>query len=295
VELGVRWDRQTYTEDSQWSPRVNAIWRPAQRTEVRVGLGRFSQSQRIYELNLEDGETTFRPAERSRQLQVTVQQGLGRSLLFRLDAYDSRLTGLHPRYENQWNPLELFPETEQDRVRVAPESARLQGLELLLRGDPGRAFHWWASYILSSAKDVIGAESVPRSWDQPHAGKVLVAYRWDPGWYVSLAGTAHTGWPTTPVSGVVNDEGEAEIVLGPRNAERFPTYARLDLKLSRTVSLARGRLRLELEVQNVTDRVNVCCVDEFFLTPRVDGTVEVGRELDAWLGISPSFSAAWEF
>ena len=264
-------------------------------TEVRLGLGRFFQSQRIYELRVEDGETTFLPAERSDQIQATFQHGFGESLLLRVDAYDCRLSALHPRYENRWNPLELFPETEHDRVLVAPRERPAPGLELLLRGDPGKAFHWWVSYVRSSAEDDLLGERVPRSWDQPHAGKVLLAYRWDPGWFVSLAGTAHTGWPTTPVAGRLDEDGEGELVLGPRNTGRFPTYARLDLKVSRTISRARGRLRFQLEVLNVTDRANVCCVDELLLMPRDDGTVEVGRELDTWLGITPSFSAQWEF
>jgi outer membrane receptor protein involved in Fe transport len=294
VELGMRWERQTYTGDTQWSPRAHAAWRPTERTEVKVALGAYSQSQRIYELRIEDGETEFLPAERSRQVEATLLHCFGDALSLRVDAYDHRLSRLHPRYENRWNPLELFPETEQDRVLVAPERARLRGVELLLRGDAGRAFHWWASYARASAKDVIGGEDVPRSWDQPHAGRALVAYRWGPGWSVSLAGTARTGWPTTPVWGRLT-EGEPEAVAGARNSARFAAYARLDAKVSRTFSMGRGRLRLQLEVLNVTDRANVCCVDELLLTPQDDGTVTVDRELDTWLGITPSFGALFEF
>ena len=33
------------------------------RSEMRLALGRFHQSQRIHELNVEDGETEFLPAE----------------------------------------------------------------------------------------------------------------------------------------------------------------------------------------------------------------------------------------
>jgi hypothetical protein len=35
-------------------------------------------------------------------------------------------------------------------------------------------------------------------------------------------------------------------------------------------------------------------VDEIFFEPREDGTVDVGRELDFWLGITPSLSVSWE-
>jgi outer membrane receptor protein involved in Fe transport len=294
LEIGARWDYQSYTGESLWSPRLNATWRPGERTELKVGAGRFSQSQRIYELPLADGETTFRPAELARQLEATLEHRFASGLSLRVDAYRRRLSRLHPRYENRLNPLELFPETEADRIRVAPERSRLRGVELLLRGDPARRLAWWASYARASAVDVLAGEDVPRSWDQPHTGKALLAYRWGRGWSGSLAGTVHTGWPTTPVAGVL-DEGEPHVVLGARNTARFPTYARLDLKLARTRDTGRGRLRLQVEVLNVTDRKNVCCVDEILLTPRDDGSVDVNRELDTWLGITPSFSALWEF
>ena len=32
AEVGLRWDRQTYTGDRQWSPRINLVWHAGQRT-----------------------------------------------------------------------------------------------------------------------------------------------------------------------------------------------------------------------------------------------------------------------
>lgn len=299
TEVGLRWDRQTYTGDNQLSPRLNGLWQVSERSELRVGLGRFHQSQRIHELRIEDGETTFFPAEVSEQAELTYQHRTRGGLQFRLDAYYRRLSDLRPRYENLFQPLELFPETGEDRVRVLAERARLRGVELLLRGDADRPLAWWVSYALSGADDVIDGESVHRSWDQPHAFKFLVGYRPNPRWSVSLAGTAHTGWPTTPATGVIttlpDGTTEVERVPGERNSDRFDAYARLDLKARRSFALERGRLSLTLDVVNLTDRQNACCVDEFELEPQADGTVEAQRVEDHWLGITPSFSVLWEF
>ncbi len=299
TEVGARWDRQTHTDDNQFSPRFHAIWRPGPRSEVRFGIGRFYQSQRVHELDVEDGETSFLPAELSRQAELTFQHHIPERIRVRLDAYDRRLSRVQPRYENLFNPMELFPETEQDRVRVAPQNARSRGVELFVRSDSSGPLYWWTSYAWSSAEDDIDGTDVPRSWDQTHAGKFLVAYRWDPGWSVSLSGTAHTGWPTTPVSGEATTLPDGSVgverVLGPRNSDRFPTYTRLDVKASRAILFAPGRLRIDLEVVNLTDRNNVCCVDEFLFDVRPDGTVDVRRELGFWLGITPSVSVLWEF
>ncbi len=299
AEVGLRWDRQTYTPHSEVSPRLNASWRIGERSELRFSLGNFFQSQRIYELAVEDGQTSFLPAELSRQVELALQHRFTAGISGRIDVYDRELSLMHPRYENLFNPIELFPETEADRVLVAPASARLRGVEVLLQGDSGRALHWWTSYVWSKASDEIDGVDVLRSWDQTHAGKFLVGYRWEPGWSVSVSGTVHTGWPTTPVSGELTTlpDGTPSVlpVLGPRNSDRFATYARLDLKGGRSFSFSRGRLRLNLEILNVTDRRNECCVDEYLFDVAPDDSVHTQRVADYWLGITPSFSVLWEF
>ncbi len=299
TEVGLRWDRQTYTGDNQLSPRLNGLWQMSERSELRVGLGRFNQSQRIHELRVEDEETTFFPAEVSEQAELTFQHRTRGGLQLRLDAYYRRLSDLRPRYENLFQPLELFPETGEDRRLVPAERARLRGVELLLRGDADRPLAWWVSYALSSAEDVIDGGNVPRSWDQPQAFKFLVGYRPDPRWSVSLAGTAHTGWPTTPATGEITtlSDGTTEVVRvpGERNSARFDVYARLDLKARRSFALERGRLSFTLDVVNLTDRRNACCVDEIELEEQEDGSLESRRVLDYWLGITPSFGVLWEF
>lgn len=65
--------------------------------------------------------------------------------------------------------------------------------------------------------------------------------------------------------------------------------------MSRSFPLWGGRLRLDAEIVNLTDRENVCCVDEVSFETREDGTVDVLRELDSWLGITPSLSVTFEF
>lgn len=295
AEVGARWDRQDYTNDNQLSPRFNAVWQPSERSELRLALGRFSQSQRINELHVEDGESEFSPAEASEQAELSFQRWLGASVQLRLDAYYRRLSRLRPRYENLWEPVELFPETSADRVRVDPERARLRGLELMLRGDANRPLFWWASYARSSAEDSIDGVGVPRSWDQPHAGKFLVGYRRDERWSISLSGTAHSGWPTTPGEVVTQADGSSEIGPGARNSDRFDPYYRLDLKARRSFALPHGRLWLTVELINLTDRRNACCVNDFMTETRPDGGIDVREAYDFWLGLTPSYSVLWRF
>ena len=299
TEAGLRWDRQTYTGDRQWTPRLNLVWKPGHRSEVRLGAGRYAQSQRIHELRIEDGETDYRPPEISEQVDLTYIHRFSKPWSLRVDAYRHRFGRLQPRYENLFHPVELFPEAEPDRVLIAPEGAELHGVEFSLRGVAGAPLQWLANYTWSSAKDIVDGIGVPRSWDQTHAGNFLVAYRWRPGWFMSVAGTVHTGWPTTPVTGrvVTLPDGSTEIerVVGPRNSARFPIYARLDLKAGRTIATAKGSVGVELSVANLTDRKNACCVDEVHFQAAADGSVATSTDLKYWLGITPSLQVLWKF
>jgi hypothetical protein len=159
---------------------------------------------------------------------------------------------------------------------------------------------WWTSYALSSAEDVVDGQRVPRSWDQPHAFKGLLGYRWPRGLSLSLAATAHTGWPTTPTFATVttNRDGEEEIVetLGPRNPDRFETYLRFDAGIRREIPFSRGGgLVVAVDVLNLTDRDNACCVDDFVTEQRPDGSVAVRPIYEHWLGFTPLVSLTWTF
>jgi outer membrane receptor protein involved in Fe transport len=258
---------------------------------VRLALGRFAQSLRIHELRLPDGLTSYEPAEVSKQLDLSYHHRFASGWSVRFDGYLHELSQVHPHYENLFQPVELFPEVEADRVLVAPQAARLTGIELSFTAQPGGALQWWASYTWSSAADLIDGVSVPRSWDQTHALTALVGRRWPRGWSLAVVGSAHTGWPTTPVSGrpIENPDGATSIepVLGPRNSGRLPTYARLDVKAGRTITTAKGSISIELSVTNLTDRDNACCVDEIGL-----GT---DHELGYWPGITPSLQLLFSF
>ena len=61
------------------------------------------------------------------------------------------------------------------------------------------------------------------------------------------------------------------------------------------MALRGGRLSFDLELLNLTDRENACCVDEFTYTLLPDNSVHVDRTLDSWLGITPTFAVSWAF
>lgn len=299
-EWGLRFDDQTYTNlssDSQLSPRFSLYRGVGERGELRLSWGRYHQSQGIQELQIEDGVDTFWPAQRADHWILGWRQDLGDNLAFRLEAFHKHMQDVRPRFENLYDPLALVPELEPDRVRLVPGSARATGLELSLNGERGD-WNWWASYTLSETTDRIDGVDIARSWDQRHA--VQAGVRWSrDGWDFALAGGAHSGWPATSLaleSRGVDEDGEPLLVAvpGPRNAERYPTFASLDVRLSRRFDVPRGTLMAFVEVSNLTDRRNQCCID-WDLEDGPDGEPVLERSPDYWLPLLPAIGVLWEF
>ncbi|MCK5378900.1 MAG: TonB-dependent receptor, partial [Acidobacteria bacterium] len=169
AELGLRWDKQVGVNDHQVSPRVNLRYAVGADTVLRFGWGQFHQSQRLNELQVEDGIEEFYPAQLAEHWLASIEHRFAAGTAVRVEAYRKELKDPRPRYENLFSPLELFPEARRDRILVAPDGGRSQGVEVLLKQQAGERFSWWFSYVLARVEDSIDGEMVPRSWDQRHA------------------------------------------------------------------------------------------------------------------------------
>ena len=298
VELGLRYDEHTLTADADFSPRVNLVYSLGSASMLRFAWGYFYQSQRPYELQVEDGVRVLNSAERTEQRVIGFEQTFGKRSdhLLRVEAYQRRIAGPLARYENIFQPVEIFPEIEPDRVLFQPESSESHGLEFFVRGKVKETIDWWASYAYSRVTDRIAGTDVPRRNDQPHAFSFDLNYRAGKHWNLNLAWQYHTGWPITPVSAglEIDDEGEEEpvAILGPFNSDRLPAYHRLDLRASREWSTRRGDLVFFIEVQNVYNRKNVAGYDPDFEFDD-DGSILIANEI--WGEILPSFGITWRF
>lgn len=286
AEVGLRWDGQSYggDADDQLGPRVNVAYELGAATRLRASWGRYQQFQGINELQVEDGVEEFFPAQTADHSIVGLEQDFPAGFSLRVEAYRKDYGQLKPRYESLFDPLSLVPELRWDRVRIAPDSARAEGVELLLTRKSPDPWNGWLSYAWSRARDRVDGVEIPRSWDQSHSlgGGLTWA---DGGWQATLAGAWHTGWPTTPVHG---------LEIGPRNSARYPDYASVDLRVSRDFELPRGALTVFGEVTNALDRRNPCCTD-YTYTLSDEGEPVVDRDYRHWLPLVPSVGVLWKF
>lgn len=332
AELGARYDQHTITGDKDLSPRFNLVFALGESSTLRTAWGYFFQSQRPYELSVEDGETQFQPSERTELFAIGYEKVLRRGATLRLEAYHRDIRDPRRRYENVFEPISSFPEIEPDRVRIVPERSTSRGIEVFLRSRRGGRVSWWVNYAYSRVEDEIGGRDVPRSIDQPHALNFDLEFRLSPMWTANLAFRYHTGWPTTAVTGRLvpvpagdpmeegeeagdedeageGDEGDIDDggegpqpafepvpVFGPLNAERLPDYHRLDLRLSRQWKLGKGRVSLFFDFQNLYNRKNIAGQDvELEFGVGEDGSVSLIPVEERWGGFLPSVGIEWEF
>lgn len=295
LELGLRWDQQTYTtssDDAQLSPRIAVLLHAGDQTSLRFGWGQFFQAQEINELQVSDGIDSFFPAQRAEHYVLNLQHRFHGDWRLDASAYSKRFRDLRPRFENSFDTLTLVPELQFDRVRLDAQRAEAIGAEFTLsRGNADDDLLWWLSYAWARVDDRMPGGDVPRSWDQANTVKAGLSWRWRV-WNFSVAGEAHTGWPRTLLSGEQPAAGGGllELDVGARNTERYADFYAADLRLSRDFVWPRSKLTAFLEVSNLSNRENPCCT-EYSLGE--DGVLV--SKVRNWLPLVPSLGVVWRF
>lgn len=296
IELGFRWDKQTYTDtanETQFSPRFSLLQRVSDRSELRLNAGRYFQPQGINELQLADGVNRYFPAERADQVVIGVQTALRRGLSLRVEGYWKAMHGLRPYFENLLDPLAVMPELKPDRVRVDASRARARGIEVSLAQERAKHWNWWLSYTLARVEDRVNGDFVPRSWDQRHAGQFGLL--WSGGrWDFSMVASGHSGWPRTGLqvaSGSDPDEPTLEFL--ERNSGNHASYMSIDLRVAYRAPMRRGELSLFFELSNALDRNNACCID--FEVDDESGSPLLMQNDEYWFPMLPAVGILWEF
>ncbi|MBI5771109.1 MAG: TonB-dependent receptor [Verrucomicrobia bacterium] len=296
LEPGLRFDRHTASRDRDVSPRFNAAL-PLGRATLRAAWGLYFQSQGLHELAANAGDTRFYRSEQAEHRVLSVETPLARGLGLRVEAYERLMTHVRPRWENLDNAYDLFPEAQDDRVRLNPSRGRARGVEFLLTGRAASRLTWNATYALARAEELLVGRWTPRARDQRHTFYVDTTYTPSPRWQFSAAWQYHSGNPTTDVAYSLATLTNGRRVLVSANDPiyglRLPGYHRLDARLTRKITLARGELRLFLDVFNAYDRDNLVGYDHNVV---VSGTtVTDTRKPRKQLPLLPSVGGSWEF
>ncbi|NIR48113.1 TonB-dependent receptor [candidate division KSB1 bacterium] len=298
AEFGLRFDLASWTDDKKLSPRFNLSMALAPTTTLRVGWGRFYQTQEIDDLHVQDDDEIYYPAELAEHRVVGLQHRFQNHLELRVEAYQKKLSDIRPRFQNLANQLEAFPEVEEDRIRLEPERGEAKGIEFFLKKDTGGKFNWWISYGYAFAEDNIDGTSVPRNFDQRHTVYLDLSYRPNDKWRLNVSWQYHSGWPYTPSTferiGSTNGKVSFVKTYGAVNSERFPAYHRMDFRVNRYFDIGKGSLSVFFEVRNLYNRQNIRLFENRLHVFR-NGTVRTETDAEHWLPILPSIGISYDF
>jgi hypothetical protein len=297
IEPGIRWERHSYTGDSGWSPRLNAALTLGPRTTVRAAWGLYQQAQGLQDLAVPDGQTSFFPSERAEQRVLSLEYRLKHGVNLRAEVYERLSSQLHPYFLNVTDPYFVLPETRSDLMEIDPTKGRARGIELVAESRNGNRFGWSASYALARSEELVDNRWVPVEHNQTQTFYADVSYIPAPNWQLSCSWQYHTGWPTTDVSYSLTHLGDGSVApvtnYGPLEADRLPSYNRLDFRATRRYRLRHGELRVFVDLFNICDRKNV---EGFTYTPIIQGaSVTAARSTEPAFPFLPSAGLSWEF
>jgi hypothetical protein len=298
LEAGVRWDRQSHTDESQLLPRVHAAFSPTRSTTVRATWGRYAQPHALYQLPVQDGITAFQDAERATQVVIGLEQRLADRMTARVELYRRDESNLRTRFRNLQTTIEPVAEIEEGRIPWNAQAARAQGIELFVQ-QHGTRSSWSASYAVARAYDIVGSRHVDRPLDQRHTFYADYSMTPGSGWRLSAAWQYHSGWPATSASFAVDTLTNGDVWVTQRYelpyADRLPSYHRMDLRATRTFSLRGSRLSVFVDVFNAYDRDNPqSFVYNVRFNPSTRG-LSIDRVIEPLLPRLPTIGATWEF
>ena len=305
AEVGARYDRVSYSGDADVSPRANVVANLGPTTSVRAALGRYTQPQPIYALQVQDGVSTFGSADIANQRVLGVEQRVGEVGSVRVEAYDRDLVRERPHYVNLRAGTQIFPEFLHDRLLLDATSGRARGLEFLARRPAAEGVEWSASYALARVTDRVAGVDVPRIYDQRHSAYVDASYRPEgASWRFSAAWQIHSGWPQAPVRFLIdtvrNANGSSSTYVttayGPVSAvgsERLPWYHRVDLRFTRDVITSRGRVSFFADLFDVFNNPNP--QDAGYSYGFNNGKLSIVPAIKSQIPRFPSAGISWDF
>ncbi len=310
VEVGLRFDHNSFSGDDLFSPRLNAVYALGKQTSLRAGWGRFYQSQGVHEVRVHNGEDGFFATQLAKHYVAGLEHTFRNGLNLRLEGYYKDYSDLPVAYRNLTNEIEIFPEVQDDRFRLNLSGAKSKGIEAYVKYDRGGKVTWWASYALAKVNEDVrsaihdGTEyradtEFPGRFDQRHSLYLDLNYRPNRRWHLNTSWQYHTGWPFTET--VLRSEqlpdGSTQYysTFGVYHGTRYPAYHRMDLTINRHFYTSRGRISTFLALTNVYNHTNIRNIDYRWVWDAERNRPFLDELNEHWFRFLPSIGVSWSW
>jgi TonB family protein len=271
-----------YVEKTQVQPRLSIRYQMSDRVSFKAAYGVYGQAAQPEELSSVFGNPLLENASATHWLAGGAFQ-LTKTLALETTVFHSRSQGLVVR-----NPISAPRVAE---ALIDNGEGRAFGSQFLLRQDLTGGFFGWIAYTLLRSERLDRPHGNWRlfDFDQTHVLTALAAYDLGAGFDVGARVRYASGYPRTPVVGAFYDARRDAYspILGAHNATRVPDFVQLDLRAAKRFDIAKTKMEVYLDVQNVTDRENA---EEIVYSSNYGQ-----RRYIRGLPILPVFGAKWDW
>jgi len=261
TRIGLRYDYATLVEEGELSPRFSVSYKLDEQTTVEGSWGVVYQYPDPITISFRDQPVNFGAnrevvtAEKATHNVIGIKRKLTQEVAASLEFYYIDIDRL------------ILPEDRETYAPVNNGRGICQGIEFVLEKKPSASStnSGLISYSFgrSQYREIESRKWTPFNYDRQHGLTLWYNQRVRKNWQLSLLWRYASGLPYTEVLGVrirqnpAQDDFGWDFVRGSRNAKRFPSYHRLDARLSYSVHTGNRAFSFYLDLINLYNRKNV--------------------------------------
>lgn len=258
---GLRADAESYMKDAWVDPRAAAFLELGERTTLKGAAGLFHQppDYRMGALSPKFGNPELLP-EAATHYSAGVEHRFTDAIHMDLQAFYKDL--FHQTQATLAVPVGSEASVDTVDLRYTSNGVgRSYGVELLVRHQLTRNFFGWVAYTLSRSErvDVETGKWRLHMLDQPHNLIAVASYKLPLDFVAGARVRYASGSLNTPYVGAIYDANGNYYypLFGERYSRRLPAFFQLDVRVDKRFVFERHMIAAYLDVQNVTNRMNV--------------------------------------
>jgi len=261
------------------NPKFSIKYNPVSDLAIKVSMGRYSQF--LYTVNQE--EELLRIVDFWQPIPEGKKPQEADHIIVGLEYWmsEGNNMSLETYYKSYSTIYDINPRADVMDVEATlaiAGTAEAGGIEFLYRFNKNK-LSGWLSYAYSKIERTVDLNSdgiiwdeqeiYPAKYDKPHSFNTLISYSINDKYTMGLTTSFSSGQTYTPVIGKVHQTsvesyGSLENpysnfgnIFGAKNSSRYPNYFRVDISISRKMSLFGIDSELKFQIVNLTDYYNV--------------------------------------
>jgi len=248
LNLGLRYDYFSFTDDDIFSPRIGASFKLSDKTRINIFYGLFSQFPQFYKIFLSPANIHLETSKSTHYI-LGVDYQFNPDLQFKIEGFYKNLKNLS------------VAETDTSKTFESTGKGYAKGVEITLTKKMSNNLYLLLNYTYSHSrrKDITALEEYNFDYDSPHMFNIMATYHLGDWWRLGIIYRYATGLPYTPYDLSTKNQLNNTWFCdeGPKNSERLPDYQRLDMRIDHRFIFSSWNFSLYLEIWNITNNENI--------------------------------------